>query len=65
MSDITVIDDQFTASQHAHAHAPECGECIGSGGWFRFEPALEPSLGTRYLSCVQCQGSGRTARASA
>lgn len=38
----------------------ECDECIGSGGWFRYEPALEPSPGLRYLSCVQCRGTGRS-----
>jgi hypothetical protein len=64
MSEITVLEDQPTATQQA-ADAPECGECIGSGGWFRYEPALEPSPGMRYLSCIQCRGTGRTALASA
>jgi hypothetical protein len=35
-----------------------CDECMGSGGWFRYEPALEPSPGLLYLSCLQCRGSG-------
>ena len=38
-----------------------CDECLGSGGWFRYEPALEPSPGLLYLSCLHCRGSGRTA----
>ena len=37
---------------------PGCDECLGSGGWFRYEPALEPAPGLLYLSCVQCRGSG-------
>ncbi len=36
-----------------------CDECVGSGGWYRYEPALEPAPGLLYLSCVQCRGSGR------
>lgn len=38
-----------------------CNECLGSGGWFRYEPALEPAPGLLYLSCLHCRGSGRTA----
>jgi hypothetical protein len=41
----------------------ECEECIGSGGWYRYEPALDPAPGRLYLSCLQCRGSGRTAPA--
>ena len=37
---------------------PSCDECLGSGGWFRYEPALEPAPGLLYLSCLQCRGSG-------
>ena len=40
---------------------PSCDECLGSGGWFRYEPALEPAPGLLYLSCLQCRGSGRMA----
>ena len=40
-----------------------CDECLGSGGWFRYEPALEPSPGLLYLSCLHCRGSGHAARA--
>ena len=40
-----------------------CNECMGSGGWFRYEPALEPSPGLLYLSCLHCRGSGRLAQA--
>lgn len=38
---------------------PACEECLGSGGWFRYEPAVEASSGRLYLSCLQCRGSGR------
>lgn len=40
------------------ARQPACDECLGSGGWFRYEPALEPSPGLLYLSCLHCRGSG-------
>ena len=65
MSDITMIEEQAKASVQASADTAECVECIGSGGWFRYEPAMEPSPGMRYLSCVQCRGTGRTALPSA
>jgi hypothetical protein len=39
---------------------PQCEECLGSGGWFRYEPAMDPAPGMLYLSCMQCRGSGRT-----
>lgn len=42
----------------AVAAQPACDECLGSGGWFRYEPALEPSPGLLYLSCLHCRGSG-------
>jgi hypothetical protein len=45
----------------ALASEAPCDECVGSGGWFRYEPALEPAPGLLYLSCLQCWGSGRTA----
>ena len=40
---------------------PACEECLGSGGWYRYEPALDPAPGLLYLSCLQCRGSGRLA----
>ena len=36
-----------------------CEECLGSGGWYRYEPALEPAPGLLYLSCLHCRGQGR------
>jgi hypothetical protein len=42
-----------------------CDECVGSGGWFRYEPSLDPAPGLLYLSCLQCRGSGRTLLARA
>lgn len=47
----------------ASTAAQSCDECLGSGGWFRYEPALEPAPGMLYLSCVRCRGTGRTAQA--
>jgi hypothetical protein len=47
------------------AQQPSCEECAGTGGWYRYEPALDPAPGLLYLSCVQCQGSGRLALAKA
>lgn len=38
---------------------PSCEDCLGSGGWLRYEPALDPAPGMLYLSCLQCRGSGR------
>ena len=49
------------AAGSARASQQQCEECVGSGGWFRYEPALEPSPGLLYLSCLQCRGSGRLA----
>lgn len=57
------VDAQATVL--AAAAQQQCDECLGSGGWFRYEPALEPSPGLLYLSCVHCRGSGRTAAARA
>ena len=57
------IDAQ--AAVLAAAAQQACDECLGSGGWFRYEPALEPAPGLLYLSCLQCRGSGRTAAARA
>ena len=52
-------------SPAAAPDAGTCRECLGSGGWFRYEPALEPAPGMVYLSCLQCRGSGRLALARA
>jgi hypothetical protein len=68
MSEITApAARESLAAQLAVAQAsPQpCEECVGSGGWFRYEPALEPSPGLMYLSCLQCRGSGRTILARA
>lgn len=65
MSDSTFTEFRSTdASAPAAAPAtPACEECTGCGGWFRYEPALDPAPGLLYLSCIQCRGSGRTAPA--
>lgn len=47
-------------SAAAAAGAAACDHCLGSGGWYRYEPALDPTPGLLYLSCVHCRGSGRT-----
>lgn len=54
-----------TAAPIATTAEQPCGECVGSGGWFRYEPALEPSPGLLYLSCLQCRGTGRSLLARA
>lgn len=53
---------QPIATQARIAH---CEDCLGSGGWYRYEPALEPAPGLLYLSCLACRGSGRLALARA
>ena len=27
------------------ATAPDCEECMGAGGWYRYEPSLDPAPG--------------------
>ena len=67
MSETTLSQPVETrqASAVSASSPQQCDECLGSGGWFRYEPALEPSPGLLYLSCVQCRGSGRLALARA
>ena len=71
MSDTTLSQPSELTAQAvvaavaASASQQPCDECVGSGGWFRYEPALEPSPGLLYLSCLQCRGSGRLALARA
>jgi hypothetical protein len=68
MSDITLaapaLEAQISPAHVAAVQAP-CEECVGSGGWFRYDPALETSAGLLYLSCMQCRGSGWLASAQA
>ena len=54
-------DTQAEVAAAAAAAQPSCEECIGTGGWYRYEPALDPGPGLLYLSCLQCRGSGRLA----
>ena len=65
MSEVLNPAFAFDGSQVAPVAVPAatapCEECVGSGGWYRYEPALEPSPGLLYLSCLQCRGSGRAA----
>jgi hypothetical protein len=56
----TVTDSPVTAVPPPQPPA-DCEECAGSGGWYRYEPALDPAPGLLYLACIQCRGSGRTA----
>ena len=64
----SLVPQAQTLPETSPAAAPDpgaCRECLGAGGWFRFEPALEPAPGMVYLSCLQCRGSGRLALARA
>jgi hypothetical protein len=52
---------EAAARPAALAALQPCEECVGSGGWYRYDPALDPAPGMLYLSCVHCRGSGRLA----
>ena len=69
MSEVHFLDvPAFEAGYAKLPAAPageSCDECQGAGGWFRYEPALAPTPGLRYLSCLHCRGSGRMAFPSA
>lgn len=68
MSEHLLPDAKLSSTEPAAAQLPRlecCDECVGSGGWYRYEPALEPAPGLLYLSCLRCRGSGRTAAGSA
>jgi hypothetical protein len=70
MSEITVSESQSALQAQAAIaalakNAAPCEECVGSGGWYRYEPSMEDSPGMLYLSCVGCRGSGRMALAGA
>jgi hypothetical protein len=41
------------------AQAEHGDECLGAGGWYRYEPAMDPAPGMLYLSCIHCRGRGR------
>jgi hypothetical protein len=60
----TTLDEQAAGNSTPAAPArADCDECVGSGGWYRYDPSLESQPGRLYLSCLQCRGSGRTALA--
>lgn len=68
MSDITLnapVPAVATTPAEVAAVQTPCDECVGSGGWYRYEPALDPAPGLLYLSCMQCRGSGWLASAQA
>jgi len=60
-----VSPSEAGAQAAALAAQQHCEECAGSGGWHRYEPALDPAPGLLYLTCVQCRGSGWIAGARA
>ena len=64
MADTTFHEQAASITTTAGAERADCDECVGSGGWYRYDPSLDPSPGRLYLSCVTCRGSGRTALAS-
>ena len=54
---------ELIAGVLARPTAEPCEECLGSGGWYRYEPALdEPTPGRLYLACMHCRGSGVLSR---
>jgi hypothetical protein len=64
MSEHSLPEAQLPSAESAAAASTRlesCDECVGSGGWYRYEPAMEPAPGLLYLSCLHCRGSGRTA----
>jgi hypothetical protein len=61
LSELPAVAERTSAGIAAAAAHAHCDECVGSGGWYRYEPALDPAPGLLYLSCLQCRGSGRTA----
>ena len=65
MSEVRFLDAPAFEAEHATLQALQagesCDECQGAGGWYRYEPALAPAPGLRYLSCLHCRGSGRMA----
>ena len=63
MADTTLQEQAAGNPASSQPQQAECGDCIGSGGWYRYDPSLESSPGRLYLSCLQCRGSGRTALA--
>jgi hypothetical protein len=63
MADNTLHEQAATDSAPAAPARADCEECVGSGGWYRYDPSLDSSPGRLYLSCMQCRGSGRTASA--
>ena len=63
MADTTLQEQAADNVSPAVPARTDCEECVGSGGWYRYDPSLDPSPGRLYLSCVQCRGSGRTALA--
>jgi hypothetical protein len=63
MTELTLFspfaDTQAEPVAAAAATEQSCEECAGTGGWYRYEPALDPAPGLLYLSCLHCRGSGR------
>lgn len=57
----TLAQAGAAAVSGALASLQPCDECVGTGGWYRYEPALDATPGMLYLSCLQCRGSGRLA----
>ena len=59
MIEESAITEPAAPRANLPAAAAACDECLGAGGWVRYEPACEPAVGLLYLSCLQCRGSGR------
>ena len=63
MADTTLDKQAASNATPSNSARADCEECVGTGGWYRYDPSLESSPGRLYLSCMQCRGSGRTALA--
>lgn len=57
--EITTLSSDGLPPTAAEPAGEPCDECLGTGGWYRYEPALDPAPGMLYLSCLHCRGRGR------
>jgi len=53
---LPAAEPQRPSASAARGSLEPCEECLGTGGWYRYDPLREP--GVLYLSCLQCRGTG-------